>query len=151
MYPYYKLSTGLTDDDIAGIRALYGSNVGADACTDADADAAADTYTDTAAGADTATCAANGQETSLRHRYRSSRRDSRLRLTAAAAMAISGTASDNVGVTAVKWTNSTGDAGMATGTTVVVGEHTASGRYERDYGAGLRCGRATRRGGRSRW
>ena len=23
MYPYYKLSTGLTDDDIAGIRALY--------------------------------------------------------------------------------------------------------------------------------
>ena len=27
MYPYYKLSTGLTDDDIAGIRALYGSNV----------------------------------------------------------------------------------------------------------------------------
>ena len=30
MYPYYKLSTGLTDDDIAGIRALYGSNVAAD-------------------------------------------------------------------------------------------------------------------------
>src|ERR1035438_9677714 len=27
MYPYYRLSTGLTDDDIAGIRALYGSNV----------------------------------------------------------------------------------------------------------------------------
>ena len=27
MYPYYKLSTGLTDDDIAGIQALYGSNV----------------------------------------------------------------------------------------------------------------------------
>ncbi|MCX6631969.1 MAG: matrixin family metalloprotease, partial [Candidatus Solibacter sp.] len=27
MYPYYKLATGLTGDDIAGIRALYGSNV----------------------------------------------------------------------------------------------------------------------------
>lgn len=27
MYPYYRLSAGLTDDDIAGIRALYGSNV----------------------------------------------------------------------------------------------------------------------------
>src|ERR1035441_7892883 len=29
MYPYYKQATGLTDDDIAGIRALYGSNVAA--------------------------------------------------------------------------------------------------------------------------
>ena len=27
MYPYYRLLTGLTDDDIAGIRSLYGSNV----------------------------------------------------------------------------------------------------------------------------
>ena len=32
-------------------------------------------------------------------------------------MAIAGMASDNVAVAAVKWTNSTGDAGVASGTT----------------------------------
>ena len=75
MYPYYKLSTGLTDDDIAGIRALYGSNVRADSgCasnTNADPGAAAcpDSNSDT--------CAVPGTRvTPLRRRYKSSRRDS---------------------------------------------------------------------------
>jgi hypothetical protein len=37
--------------------------------------------------------------------------------TTASTIAFSGTASDNVAVTAVQWTNSTGGAGVAVGTT----------------------------------
>ena len=36
--------------------------------------------------------------------------------TTASAIVVSGTASDNVGVTAVKWTSSTGEGGVAGGT-----------------------------------
>jgi hypothetical protein len=37
--------------------------------------------------------------------------------TSSASIAVSGTASDNVGVTAVAWSTSTGGSGTATGTT----------------------------------
>ena len=93
MYPYYKLSTGLTDDDIAGIRALYGSNV-------------SPTPTPTPTPGDTT--APSLQIGSPGFSIAS---------TTGSTIAISGTASDNVAVTAVKWTTSTGDAGVAAGTT----------------------------------
>jgi hypothetical protein len=37
--------------------------------------------------------------------------------TSSASIAVGGTASDNVGVASVKWSNSTGDSGTASGTT----------------------------------
>ena len=38
--------------------------------------------------------------------------------TSSASITVSGTASDNAGVTAVKWTNSFGDGGTASGTAI---------------------------------
>jgi hypothetical protein len=116
MYPYYHLSTGLTDDDIAGIRALYGSTA-----TPTPAPTPTPTPTPTPAPtpapAPTPTPAppANGDTTPPTLQITSP--GFTIVSTSASAIAISGTASDNVAVTAVKWTNSTGDAGVAAGTT----------------------------------
>jgi hypothetical protein len=112
MYPYYKLSTGLSDDDIAGIQALYGSNA-APAPTPTPAPPtpapppapSPPVPTPTPAGGDTTAPSLQIQSPGFT-----------IISTSAAAIAISGIASDNVGVTSVKWSTSTGDAGMAAGT-----------------------------------
>ena len=120
MYPYYKLSTGLTDDDIAGIRALYGSNVPPPPTpTPAPSDSAAppadsDAGPDTNAAADAAAAPTPGDTTPPSLQIKSP--GFTITSTTASRIAISGTASDNVAVTAVKWTNSTGEAGVAAGT-----------------------------------
>jgi len=113
MYPYYRLSAGLTDDDIAAIQALYGK-----AGTSAPAPAPAPTPppaptptptpspTPTPTGPDTAPPALQIVSPG-----------STIVSTTAASLAFSGTASDNVGVASVKWTTSGGDSGVASGTT----------------------------------
>jgi Matrixin/Glucodextranase, domain B len=122
MYPYYKLSTGLTDDDIAGIRAVYGSNVAPPA---APVPTPTPTPTPTPpppTPAPTPTPPptpptqppAAGDTTPPSLQIKSP--GFTITSTSASSIAISGTASDNVAVTAVKWTNSTGDAGIAAGT-----------------------------------
>jgi hypothetical protein len=103
MYPYYHLSTGLTDDDIAGIRALYGST-----------ETPNPTPPPTPPPTPTPTLPAKGDTTPPTLQIRSP--GFTIISTSAAAIAISGTASDNVAVTAVKWTNSTGGSGVAAGT-----------------------------------
>jgi hypothetical protein len=110
MYPYYKLSTGLTDDDIAGIRALYGSNVSPPSPTPAPPTPTPPPVTPPTpippSGAGDAT------PPSLQIKSPGGT----ILSTTASTVAISGVAGDNVAVTAVKWSNSTGGAGVASGT-----------------------------------
>jgi hypothetical protein len=118
MYPYYKLATGLADDDIAGIRALYGSNV-APTLPPTPAPPAPPTPTPTPpppppAPTPTPAPPAKGDTTPPSLQIKSP--GFTIASTTASAIAISGTASDNIGVTAVKWTTSTGGAGVAAGT-----------------------------------
>jgi hypothetical protein len=112
MYPYYKLSTGLTDDDIAGIQALYGSNVAPTPTPAPPAPAPTPTPAPTPppapptpAGGDTTAPSLQIQSPGFT-----------IISTSASAIAVSGIASDNVGVTSVRWTTLTGDAGVASGT-----------------------------------
>jgi hypothetical protein len=114
MYPYYKLATGLTDDDIAGIRALYGSNVPV-STTPPPTPPPTPTPTPTPAPTPTPTPApAPGDTTPPSLQIKSP--GFTITSTGASTIAIGGTASDNVAVAAVKWTNSTGSAGVAAGT-----------------------------------
>ena len=116
MYPYYKLSTGLTDDDIAGIQALYGSNVAPTPAPPAPTPAPpAPTPAPPAPPAPTPTPAPAGGDTTAPSLQIQSPGFT-IVSTSASAITVSGIASDNVGVTSVKWTTSTGDAGVASGT-----------------------------------
>lgn len=113
MYPYYKLSTGLTGDDIAGIRALYGSNVPpppTPSPTPAPTPAPTPPQSPTPAPAPPPK---TGDVTSPSLQIKSPAFT--ITSTSNSRIAISGIASDNVAVTAVKWTTSTGEAGMAAG------------------------------------
>jgi hypothetical protein len=114
MYPYYKISTGLTDDDIAGIRALYGSNVPPPA-TPVPTPTPPPTPPPPTPAPPPAPSPAPGDTTPPSVQIRTP--GFTIIATSASLVAISGTASDNVAVTAVKWTNSTGGAGVAAGTT----------------------------------
>jgi hypothetical protein len=115
MYPYYHMVTGLNDDDIAGIRAIYGA-----------------TATSTPAPPPTTPTPppstpvqppvtqppthppATADTTSPTLQILSP--GFSIVSTTSAAIAIGGLAADNVGVASVKWTNSTGGSGAATGT-----------------------------------
>ncbi len=125
MYPYYKLSTGLTDDDIAGIRALYGSNVPVTVPAPTPAPTptpapptptpAPPTPTPPPVAPPTPTPPSGSGDTTPPSLQIKSPGVTILSTTAATT-AISGVASDNVAVTAVKWSNSTGGSGVASGT-----------------------------------
>jgi Matrixin/Glucodextranase, domain B len=127
MYPYYQLSTGLTDDDIAGIRALYGSNVPPPTPPPPTPPPPAPIPKPTPPPVPTPPApppaptpkptpppTAPGDTTPPSLQIKSP--GFTIGSTTVSNIAISGTASDNVAVTAVKWTNSTGDAGVAAGT-----------------------------------
>lgn len=117
MYPYYRLLTGLSDDDIAGIRDLYGSSDTALPDPPAPAPSpplpppAAPTPQPSAPGPP-----ANPQFDQIPPSLRILSPAFTIVATSNPVITVSGTASDNVGVTAVKWTNSTGDSGTASGT-----------------------------------
>ena len=116
MYPYYKLSTGLTDDDIAGIRALYGSNVPPSPAAPPTPNppptpSPIPVPTPPAPNPTPAPVPGDSTPPSLQIRTPGFTVTS----TSASSIGISGTASDNVAVTAVKWTNSTGGSGVAAG------------------------------------
>jgi len=111
MYPYYRFATGLMSDDIAGLHALYGfpgaatptqppvqplpqppgqPPVQPPAQPPAKPDTTPPSISITSPG-------------------------SSIVSTSSASLHIAGTAADNVGVTAVKWSTSSGDAGTASG------------------------------------
>jgi hypothetical protein len=114
MYPYYKLSTGLTNDDIAAIQALYGTP-GPPAPppnpptppVPTPPPAPTPTPTPPPAGRD-----------STPPSLQILAPGSTIVSTTVPTLTFSGTAADNVGVVAVKWTNSFGGSGVASGTTV---------------------------------
>jgi hypothetical protein len=115
MYPYYKLSTGLTDDDIAGIRALYGSNVPAPVPTPAPTPAPPTPTPPPVAPPTPGPPSGAGDTTPPSLQIKSP--GATILSTTASTVAISGVAADNAAVTAVKWSNSTGGSGAASGTT----------------------------------
>ena len=107
MYPYYHVATGLTPDDVAGIQSLYG------AITSPKAQPSPPVQP-TPAPTPTPKNPSGGDVTPPTLRVVSP--SSTIVSTAGAAIPISGTATDNVGVTAVTWTTSTGASGNASGT-----------------------------------
>jgi len=112
MYPYYKISTGLENDDIAAVQALYGSRgVTAPAPTPTPIPVPAPSPAPTPApaptpGSDTTppSLAIVSPAGTIVSAYTSS-------------IVVSGTAGDNVGVTQVDWNSSNGGSGKASGTT----------------------------------
>ena len=117
MYAYYQRATGLTSDDIAAIQALYGAPSSAAPTSPAPPTAPTPTPTPTpnptpsptpgaGSGSDTTppTLTILSPEGTIASAYSNS-------------IVVSGTASDNVGVTDVEWSNSTGGSGKAAGTT----------------------------------
>jgi hypothetical protein len=133
MYPYYQIETGLTSDDIAGIQALYGPAVAPPA--------APPTTTPVQPPVTTPVVPTPVQppvqppvqtpvqppvQTPVQPPTSTNTTPPSLSIvspgltmvaTSSASITVSGTASDNVGVVAVKWTTSTGGAGAASGTT----------------------------------
>jgi hypothetical protein len=123
MYPYYRFAYGLTSDDIAGIQDLYGSPVTlppppTPAADPAPAPAPPPPGAPPAAPTPPPTSppvmppSTDRTPPSLRIASPATTAVS----TSAATLAISGTATDETGVVAVKWTTSSGDSGVATGT-----------------------------------
>ncbi len=109
MYPYYRLSAGLTNDDIAGIQTLYGTRGAQTGSSDPpqqppDPPPPAPPSTPPPPQDRVAPTLAIGTPSYT------------IVSTTNASIAVSGTAKDNVGVTAVKWTTSTGGSGTASGT-----------------------------------
>jgi hypothetical protein len=123
MYPYYSLHTGLTADDIAGVQTIYGAKVrnAAPPSTGSGTSGTGSTSGSgtsgsgtSGAGTGTATTPSTDTVPPLLTIVSPS---STIISSYTATIAISGTASDNVGVASVQWTTSTGSAGVAAGTT----------------------------------
>jgi hypothetical protein len=129
MYPYYRLQTVLSADDIAGIQALYGANgtSGTPPSTGTGitgTGSGAGTGTGTTPGTGTGTGAGSGSGSgttpgpdTVPPTLSIVSPSSTIVSAYSGTISISGTAGDNVGVVSVKWTTSTGGAGVATGTT----------------------------------
>jgi len=119
MYPYYRLQTGLSADDIAGVQALYGKSGQANTPPPAGGGTTSAGAGGTGAGGTGAggtggtTSGADTVPPSLTIVSPSSTIVSSY----SATTSISGVASDNVGVNSVQWSTSTGSAGDASGTT----------------------------------
>jgi hypothetical protein len=124
MYPYYHLVTGLSPEDIAGVQALYGTKatsgqppvtppptpiptpIPAPVPTPAPDPTPAPSPTPTPGAPDTTPPSLDITSPGLS-----------IVSTYSDSITISGTASDNVGVTSVVWTTSNGSSGTASGTT----------------------------------
>lgn len=120
MYPYYRLGAVLSDDDIAGIRTLYGSRD-----TTSPETPAVKPPTSVPATPATPSTPTPATPSSPMPRSGSDTTPPALRVTSpfltivstsASSITVRGMAWDNVGVTQVTWSNSTGSSGGATGT-----------------------------------
>ena len=129
MYPYYRLTTGLTADDIAGIRDLYGSRDEAPPPT-AQPPSTPSSGTPPSAGSPPSAgtppstgsppaggTPAPGTPDTVPPSLKITSPAFTIVATSAAVITCSGTAADNVGVVSVKWSTSGGASGTATGTT----------------------------------
>jgi hypothetical protein len=116
MYPYYKLSTGLSSDDIAAIQALYGvPGMSSSSPPPAPTPTPAPAPTPTPAPAP-APVPAPGNPDTTRPSLAIVSPAATIVSAYTSSILFSGTASDNVGVAYVGWSNSAGGSGRATGT-----------------------------------
>jgi Matrixin/Glucodextranase, domain B len=125
MYPYYRFSSGLTDDDIAGVRSLYGSRDADPPANPPTAPPPSQPVTPPATPPPTppATPPATPPGTPSKPSTDTTAPSLQIKSpggtivsTSSSTIHITGTASDDVGVTAVKFTTSNGEAGAASGT-----------------------------------
>jgi len=120
MYPYYKMASGLTDDDIAGIQALYGppraSQPAMPVTPGAPAQPTPPAEPTPPVQPSQPTQPAPSGGDAIPPTLTIVSPGLTIVSTTAASLSVSGTASDNVGVTAVRWSTSTGGSGTAAGT-----------------------------------
>jgi hypothetical protein len=120
MYPYYRMQTGLTSDDIAGIQALYGPAIATPVVpTPVVPTPVVPTPVTPTPVAPTPVAPPVQPPTSADRTPPSLSVLSpglTMVATSSASIAVSGTASDNVGVVVVQWTTSNGYSGTAAGT-----------------------------------
>ena len=96
MYSYYRFSSGLADDDITGARNLYGAGGGTQPITPPAAPPISQVTPPGLRITSPATTIVS---------------------TTSSVIHVTGTASDNVAMSAVKWSTSNGDTGVASGLT----------------------------------
>jgi hypothetical protein len=123
MYPYYSLQTGLSADDIAGIQALYGARSATGTTpspgtgtTGGGSNSGGGAGTTSGTGTGTGTGGASPPDT-VSPTLKIVSPSSSIVSAYSDTITISGTAADNIEVSSVKWTTSTGGTGVATGTT----------------------------------
>jgi hypothetical protein len=116
MYPYYHLVAALTADDIAGIRRLYGAATSTPSTPTSSTPSTPGTPSTPSTPATPATPTnPAGAKDSAAPALRIASPGTTIVSTASSSIVVSGTATDNVGVTSVTWSVSTGGAGTATG------------------------------------
>jgi hypothetical protein len=127
MYPYYHQASGLTSDDIAGIQDLYGAREEAAPPSPPVSGPTDPPPAPPVAPPPTAPPGPQPPTTSQPPATPSDKTPPSLKIaspsrtsvtTTSASVALSGTASDDTGVVAVRWSASTGQTGDAAGTTV---------------------------------
>jgi len=116
MYPYYQRLTGLSADDIAGIRDLYGDPGATAPVTPSPPASPSQPTPSQPAAPSPAPSPSLPQTDQVPPGLRILSPASTIAATSAASIPVSGTAVDNVGVTAVTWSNSNGGGGPAAGT-----------------------------------
>jgi hypothetical protein len=114
MYPYYHQAYGLTSDDIAGIRDLYGAKETAATPPSPEGPPAPPVEPPVPPPVPPTPPPAAGDKTPPSLRIASPWRT--MVTTTAASLTIAGSASDDRGVEAVRWTSSTGASEVAAGT-----------------------------------
>jgi hypothetical protein len=112
MYPYYHYAAGLTEDDIAGIRSLYGQ-----AGPSTPVVPPTQTPVQPPGGTPVQPPAKPSPADVTPPLLRIASPAASIVSTSAKSLRFSGTASDDAGVASVKWATSNGDAGVASGTT----------------------------------
>ena len=119
MYPYYRFATGLAPGDIAAIQAVYGITPGS-------VTPPSGTGSGTGTGTGTGTGSGTGSGGSGTGTKTSDTTPPSLAILSpnssivsaySSTITLSGSASDNVGVSSVTWSTSNGDSGTAAGTT----------------------------------
>ena len=115
MYPYYRQATGLTSDDIAAVQALYGAPSAKTGSPPVNPPVNPPVTPPVTPPGNPGGPPSGGDTTPPAISITSPA--STIVSTLASSIAISGTAGDNVGVSSVTWSVSTGASGSATGTT----------------------------------
>jgi len=109
MYPYYRQLTGLAADDITGIQSLYGNP------STTPGQPAPDPSPQPPAQPPAPPAQPPGKADTTPPSISISSPGASIVSTTASSIRVSGTASDNVSLTAVKWSTSLGDSGVASG------------------------------------